>query len=144
MTICLGKSCSFGSLCVPFVNCCQFMYLIISLSVLRAGYGIWLYQFLIIAYLFILHVPDTILSGKLCLVHVKSHYPNTRSAKINWAASWQNQQNDCSPSKDSDQPRHPPSLISLRCALKHAYQSLESETPISTDFSAFFLWNVFI
>ena len=30
---------------VPFVNCCQFMYLVISLLVLRAGYGIWLYQF---------------------------------------------------------------------------------------------------
>ena len=28
------------------------MYLVISLLILRAGYGIWLYQFLIIAYLF--------------------------------------------------------------------------------------------
>ena len=28
-----------------------------------------------------------------------------------WAASWQNQQSDCAPSEDSDQPRHPPSLI---------------------------------
>ena len=37
---------------VPFVNCRQFMYLVISLLVLRAGYGIWLYQFLIIAYRF--------------------------------------------------------------------------------------------
>ena len=27
------------------------------------------------------------------------------------AASWQNQQNECAPSKDSDQPGHPPSLI---------------------------------
>ena len=27
------------------------------------------------------------------------------------AASWQNQQNDCAPSEDSDQPGHPPSLI---------------------------------
>ena len=34
-----------------------------------------------------------------------------------WATSWQNQQNDCAPSEDSDQPGHPPSLISLRCAL---------------------------
>ena len=32
------------------------------------------------------------------------------SAKI-WVASWQNQQNDCVPSKDSDQPEHLPSLI---------------------------------
>ena len=31
--------------------------------------------------------------------------------KTIWAASWQNQQNDCAPSKDSDQPGHPPSLI---------------------------------
>ena len=29
----------------------------------------------------------------------------------NWATSWQNQQNDCAPSEDSDQPGHPPSLI---------------------------------
>ena len=52
MTTCLGKSCPFGLPRVPFVNCCQFMYLVISLLVLRAGCGIWLYQFLIITYLF--------------------------------------------------------------------------------------------
>ena len=28
-----------------------------------------------------------------------------------WAATRQNQQNDCAPSEDSDQPGHPPSLI---------------------------------
>ena len=50
----LGKSLSFGLPRVPFVNCRQFMYLVISLLVLRAGCGIWLYQFLIIAYLFTL------------------------------------------------------------------------------------------
>ena len=54
MTTYLGKSCSFGLLRVPFVNCRQFMYLVISLLVLRAGCGIWLYQFLIIAYHFTL------------------------------------------------------------------------------------------
>ena len=54
MTTYLGKSCSFCLPWVPFVNCRQFMYLVISLLVLRAGYGIWLYQFLIIAYLFTL------------------------------------------------------------------------------------------
>ena len=37
---------------MPFVNCRQFMYLVISLLVMRAGCGIWLYQFRIIAYLF--------------------------------------------------------------------------------------------
>ena len=54
MTTYLGKSCSLGLPQVPFVNCRQFMYFVISLLVLRAGYGIWLYQFLIIAYLFTL------------------------------------------------------------------------------------------
>ena len=52
MTTYLGKSCSFCLPRVPFVNCRKFMYLVIFLLVLRAGYGIWLYQFLIIAYLF--------------------------------------------------------------------------------------------
>ena len=56
MTTYLGKSCSFCLPRVPFVNCRQFMYLVISLLVLRAGYGIWLYQFLIIAYLFTLGI----------------------------------------------------------------------------------------
>ena len=30
MTTCLGKSCSFGLPRVPFVNCCQCIYLVIS------------------------------------------------------------------------------------------------------------------
>ena len=38
MTTYLGKSCSFCLPRVPFVNCRQFMYLVISLLVLRAGY----------------------------------------------------------------------------------------------------------
>ena len=40
MTTCLGKGCPFGLPRVPFVNCCQFMYLVTSLLVLRAGCGI--------------------------------------------------------------------------------------------------------
>ena len=32
-------------------------------------------------------------------------YPNI------WAATWQNKQNECAPSEDSDQHGHPPSLI---------------------------------
>ena len=39
MTTCLGKSCSIGLPRVPFVNCCQFIYLVVSLLVLRAGCG---------------------------------------------------------------------------------------------------------
>ena len=30
-----------------------------------------------------------------------------------WATSWQNQQSECAPSEDSDQPGHPPSLIGV-------------------------------
>ena len=30
---------------------------------------------------------------------------------IMWAATWQNQQGECAPNEDSDQPGHPPSLI---------------------------------
>ena len=52
MTTYLGKSCSFCLPRVPFVICRQFVYSVISLLVLRAGYGILLYRFLIIAYLF--------------------------------------------------------------------------------------------
>ena len=80
MTTYLGKSCSFCLPRVPFVNCRQFMYLVISLLVLRAGYGIWLYQFLIIAYLFTLSLCFNIyenthpLSQKLFLMcHKEIH-----------------------------------------------------------------------
>ena len=67
MTTCLGKSCSFGLPRLPFVNCGQFMYLVISLLVLRAGCEIWLYQFLIIAYLFTFHLkPHRDRGAKIC------------------------------------------------------------------------------
>ena len=36
MATCLGKSWSFGLPRVPFVNCCQFMYLVVSLLVLTS------------------------------------------------------------------------------------------------------------
>ena len=48
--------CSTNCSWTVFVNCRQFMYLVISFLVLRAGYGIWLYQFLIIAFLFTSHL----------------------------------------------------------------------------------------
>ena len=35
----------------------------------------------------------------------------TTTLKCKWAATWQNQQSECAPSEDSDQPGHPPSLI---------------------------------
>ena len=36
---------------------------------------------------------------------------NFKNNQDRWAATWQNLQSDCVPSKDSDQPGHPPSLI---------------------------------
>ena len=49
-----------------------------------------------------------------CLQQCKRVKHNTEDNSITctiWAASWQNQQNDCATSKASDQPGHPPSLI---------------------------------
>ena len=50
MTTYLGKSCSFCLPRVPFENCRQFIYLVISLLVLRAGWDL------------IVSVPDHCLS----------------------------------------------------------------------------------
>ena len=45
-----------------------------------------------------------------------------------------NQQNDCAPSEDSDQPGHPPSLISLHCPHEEALRSwLSFERTAKTD-----------
>ena len=42
----------------------------------------------------------------------KSRYlAKLKNIMLIWAATWQNQQNECAPSEDSDQPGHPPSLI---------------------------------
>ena len=41
MTTCLGKSCSFGLLCVSFVNFYQFGCVFLSLLILRVGCMIW-------------------------------------------------------------------------------------------------------
>ena len=48
----------------------------------------------------------------------------TTAVSIIWAASWQNQQNDCVHSTDSDQPEHPPSLIRV-----FAVRSMSSQGP---------------
>ena len=51
----------------------------------------------------------------LCLLKYELKFLRNKteiaSAEEIWAASWQNQQNDCAPSEDSDQPGHSPSLI---------------------------------
>ena len=56
MTTYLGKSCSFGLPRVPFVNCRQFMYLVISLLVLRAECGNWLYQWSLLILLLVIKI----------------------------------------------------------------------------------------
>ena len=72
MTTYLGKSCSFGLPRVPFVNCGHFMYLVISLLVLRAGCGIWLYQFLIIAYLFTFSISFVFVT--ISIIRILKHF----------------------------------------------------------------------
>ena len=54
MVTCLGKGCSFGLPHVPFVNCCQFMYLVISLLIFEGRMWDLIVSVLIIAYLFTL------------------------------------------------------------------------------------------
>ena len=61
MPTCLEKSCSFGLPRVFFVNYCQLFYLVVLLLVFRAGYVIWLYQFLIIAYRFTFQVLTSVM-----------------------------------------------------------------------------------
>ena len=43
--------------------------------------------------------------------YLQVSYTTGNMKKSKKAASWQNQQNDCAPSEDSDQPGHSPSLI---------------------------------
>ena len=42
-----------------------------------------------------------------CARFLRQTFPNK------WATTWQNQQNKCAPSEDSDQPGYPPSLIGV-------------------------------
>ena len=54
------------------------------------------------------------INSKKCCIHVDESGQVVVLAFrgfICWAATWQNKQNDCAPSEDSDQPGHPLSLI---------------------------------
>ena len=55
---------------------------------------------------------QTILLARLKMSEIVliPHSPTYKNAS-KWAATWQNQQSDCAPSEDSDQPGHPPNLI---------------------------------
>ena len=68
MTTYLGKSCSFGLPRVPFVNCGQFMYLVISLF----GFEGRMWDLIV-------SVPDQCLSFYFTLVY-KTH--STRPVKL--------------------------------------------------------------
>ena len=49
---------------------------------------------------------------KINLRHCLGFYPTLlKRAAIKWAATWQNQQSECAPGKDSDEPGNPPILI---------------------------------
>ena len=50
-------------------------------------------------------------------IHTVAGQASKQLTTVLSAATWQNQQNECAPSEDSDQPGHPPSLISLGCVL---------------------------
>ena len=58
----------------------------------------------------------------------------------NWAATWQNQQNGCAPSEDSDQPGHPPSLIRVFTGLMKNAWDLSYMYPLSAQRSFWSDW----
>ena len=57
-----------------------------------------------------LRCPPTALILPLIEIHTEDVLSLTN---LIWATTWQNQQNECAPSEDSDQPGHPPSLIKV-------------------------------
>ena len=60
------------------------------------NHEVWVFIFLIVTIFFVLPKNSIVFLSTI------------------WATTWQNQQNECAPSKDSDQPEHPPSLSSCR------------------------------
>ena len=55
------------------------MYLVISLLISRAGYGIWLYQFLIIAYRFTFRKDNDSNGGEGIIVYIRNGINARRS-----------------------------------------------------------------
>ena len=58
----------------------------------------------------------TTIKGSLTIMLTFSHVVTDKLVK--WAAAWQNQQSDCAPSEDSDQPGHLPSLHCVQLVAK--------------------------
>ena len=103
MTTCLEKSCSFGLPRVPFVNCCQFLYIVISLLVLSAGYGIWLYNCLY----FFLNDWDIYAFWDDARPKLDSLYANLTIELPHYKTN----KMTCASSDDSDEPGRPTSPI---------------------------------
>ena len=60
--------------------------------------------------LLILEGTHSYVCPSVCLIYLLMRMYWNHSDLI-WGTTWQNQQNECAPSEDSDQPGHPPSLI---------------------------------
>ena len=58
---------------------------------------------------------------------------NSKFQVNRWAATWQNQQNECALSEDSDQPGHPPSLIRVFAVRMKQLGSLATHKAHSED-----------
>ena len=68
MIICLGKSCSFVLLWVPFMGVCRVVCVLLSLLVLRVGYWFLLYKFVILKDVRVAHFLSFLFSLKeMCL-----------------------------------------------------------------------------
>ena len=77
-------------------------------------------------FVLIQHIPSTQVSdtGPMVLwlqissqsfTNIQHKYVRTSHREVNtiWAMTWQNQQNECAPSEDSDQPGHQPGLLEI-------------------------------
>ena len=59
---------------------------------------------------FSIEIQETVTGRLVIKQKIRIHVLYTWYDKCKWAATWQNQQNGCAPSEDSDQSGHPPSL----------------------------------
>ena len=79
--------------------------------------------------------PSVIIMFTCRLVFCKTGWWLTYTIEI-WAATWQNQQNECALSEDSGQPGHPPSLLRV-----FAMRSVDSYGPKLSSCGQLRLWS---
>ena len=72
------------------------------------GGGLWIYYFSTAQ---IVDDEDGFVDSTHHHSHILNGVAEVWRVQWIWAATWQNQHNECAPSEDSDQPGHPPSLI---------------------------------